>query len=51
MWPYIQLQIRYRNEEREARQKVAAIKQKHMNKKAGKKSASNGDVKGKQKAH
>lgn len=52
MWPYIQLQIRYRNEEREAKQKVAAIKQKQMNKKAGKKSASNGDVsKNKQKTH
>lgn len=51
MWPYIQLQIRYRNEEREARQKQIAIKQRNMNKKAGKKSASNGDVKGKQKAH
>jgi translocating chain-associated membrane protein 1 len=52
MWPYIQLQIRYRNEEREAKQKVAAIKQKQLNKKAGKKSASNGDVsKNKQKTH
>ena len=35
MWPYIQLQIRYRNEEREARKKVEAIKQKQQNKRAG----------------